>query len=251
MGVHRLAAIYNVFDGVELLRGSMNTLKYQVDLFIIVWQDVSNYNEYFNPMPFIDISGFKEVIFHKYNPIIPSTGLSNERNKRNIGLELAKSHGCTHFMHVDVDEYYTDFGAAKEAYIKSTGRGSVCKLYTYFKKPTLRFETPDEYYVPFIHALNHDSAAGYSLTRYPFYVDPTRRINEDNVVLLEDVFMHHYSWVRKDISLKVRNSSARANFEKTTLLKDYYSESIGEGSIVKDYHEKKLITVENIFNIQL
>jgi len=247
----KLAAIYNVFDGVELLRGSMNTLRYQVDLFIIVWQDVSNYNEFFNPMPFIDVSGYKEVILHKYNPVIPGSGSSNERNKRNIGLELAKSHGCTHFMHVDVDEYYEDIWKAKASFEKSGAKGSVCKLYTYFKTPTLRFETPDEYYVPFIHALNPDTIAGYSITNYPFWVDPTRRVNEENVVLLEDVFMHHYSWVRKDISLKVRNSSARANFEKTTLLKDYYSESIGEGSIVKDYHEKKLITVDNIFNIQI
>lgn len=247
----KLAAIYNVFDGVELLRGSMNTLKYHVDLFIIVWQDVSNYNEYFNPMPFIDVSGIKTVVFHKYNPIIPSNGTSNERNKRNIGLELAKSHGCTHFMHVDVDEYYQDFGKAKQLYEEMGFNGSVCKLFTYFKTPTLRFETPDEYYVPFIHALKPDSMAGYSLEPYPFYVDPTRRINETNVVELPDTFMHHYSWVRKDITMKVRNSSAKKNFERTSLLHDYFDHGIKEGSIVKDYHGKKLITVENTFNIEI
>lgn len=250
----KLAAIYNVWDGAELLGGSMKTLSNHVDLFIIIWQDVSNYNEYYNPMHFIDRvlrMGLGNVILHKYNPVIPGSGLSNERNKRNIGIEIAKSHACTHFLNIDVDEYYEDFGKAKGAYIASGHRGSVCQLYTYFKCPTLRFETPDEYYVPFIHELTQDTMVGYSLTRYPFYVDPTRRVNETDVVLLPEIFMHHYSWVRLTIERKVENSSAKANFQRTTLLQDYFSKDIKEGSIVKDYHGKKLVKVENTFNINI
>lgn len=244
----KLAAIYSVWDGVELLRGSMDRLKYQVDLFIIVWQDISNYGEYFNPMQFTDMSSFSNIVLHKYNPEI-GIGMTNERNKRNIGLEIAKSYKCTHFLHLDVDEYYEDFGKAKELYVSTGKRGTVCKLYTYFKSPTLRFETPDEYYVPFIHELLPDTAAGWSLTNYPFYVDPTRRINEDEVVNLEGVYMHHYSFVRRNIYMKFRNSSARDNFKRTTLLEDCLSENVMEGSIVKDYHGKKLIKVVNQFGI--
>jgi hypothetical protein len=39
----KLAAIYNAWDGVELLKGSMNCLKDGVDIFIVIYQDVSNY----------------------------------------------------------------------------------------------------------------------------------------------------------------------------------------------------------------
>jgi hypothetical protein len=244
----KLAAIYNVWDGVELLNGSMKCLRDHVDLFIIVWQEVSNFGEHFNPLPEIDVSMYNNVVFHKYQPEFGS-GFSNERRKRNIGLEIAKAHSCSHFMHIDVDEYYEDFGNAKELYVSLKKRGSVCKLYTYFKSPTLRFDTPDNYYVPFIHSLYANTGAGWSTDPYPFYVDPTRKINETEVIELPGVFMHHFSYVRKDIGRKVRNSSAKNNIEKSTLVSDYHS-SLSSGSFVNGYG-KMLIEVQNQFKIQI
>ncbi|MFW8746205.1 hypothetical protein, partial [Mesorhizobium japonicum] len=83
----------------------------------------------------------------------------------------------------DCDEYYENFGEAKQKFIDSGAKGSVCKILTYFKKPTLRLENEDNYYVPFIHELNENTTVGnYG---YPFYADPTRKINESNVVLLD------------------------------------------------------------------
>lgn len=242
----KLAAIYNAWDGICLLRGSMLCLKNHVDLFIIVWQDVSNFGEKYNPIPDMDLSGFPNVILHKYDPTV-GAGPFNEKKKRNIGLDIARANGCTHFLHLDNDEYYEDFGEAKNLYIKAGKAGSVCKLYTYFKLPTLRFDTPDGYFVPFIHELRADSQAG--MRNYPFYVDPTRRINETEVIELP-VYMHHFSWVRKDIERKCRNSSAKENIERGTMLQDYYSPNIGPGYYVKDY-DKKLVNVPNLFSINL
>lgn len=243
----KLAAIYNVFDGSELLDGSMTCLKFHVDHIIIIWQDVSNFGDYFDPTPDIKTTGYKNLTLHKYHPEIAKGASYNEKAKRNIGLDIARSLGCTHFLHIDVDEYYEDFAWAKDRYIKSRANGSVCGLYTYFKSPTLRFETPDEYYVPFIHELHSHTVAG--VPTYPFYVDPTRRINTDNVVHLP-FYMDHYSYVRKNISRKVNNSTARYNIEKTTLIADYHSD-LKHGSLVKDYHGKKLIEVKNKHNIYL
>ncbi len=241
----KLAAIYNVWDGVELLRGSMECLKNDVDLFIIVFQDISNFGEYYNPLLAMNLTGFNFILI-KYIPQ-KKAGQSNESEKRNIGLEVAKKQGCTHFLHLDTDEYYQEFAKAKNLYIKSGADGSSCRIYTYFKLPTLRFETEDGYFVPFIHKLLPQTVAGYS--NYPFYVDRTRKINCNNVVLL-DVFMHHFSWVRRNIEQKCRNSSAKNNIERGTMLKDYYNIDIKEGFYVKDY-EKKLINVPNYFNIQI
>lgn len=224
----------------------MHCIKDHVDLFIIVWQDISNFGEKYNPMLDLDLSEFPNVILQKYEPVV-GAGMFNEKKKRNIGLDIARANSCTHFLHIDCDEYYEDFGTAKNMYINSGKRGSVCKLYTYFKLPTLRFETPDGYFVPFIHVLTPETQAG--VRHYPFYVDPTRRINEADVIELP-VFMHHFSWVRRDIERKCRNSSAKENIERGTMLQDYQSEKVCEGFYVRDY-DKILVNVPNSFGINL
>jgi hypothetical protein len=243
----KLCAIYNVWDGEELIKGSMECLKYHVDLFIIVWQDISNYGEPYNPISKLDISGFKSVILHKYFPNVGS-GIKNERVKRNIGLEIAKENNCTHFLHIDVDEYYENFGEAKDLYIRSGWPGSVCKLYTYFKKPTLRFEQPDNYYVPFIHELKANTEAG-GKNKYPFYVDPTRRINEDQVIELP-VFMHHFSYIRKNMTRKLNNSSAKHNINQIRHVINQDLEHAADGYFCNSY-DQKLVQVENKFNIRI
>lgn len=256
----RLAAIYNVWDGVELLKGSINCIKKDVDVIIIVWQEVSNYGEQYDPSDeiraAIDVvnveyyfTGYKRVIIHKYTPSFgfQFSAASYEMEKRNIGLKIAKDDNCTHFLHLDCDEYYEDFGKAKQEYIESGSKGSVCSMWTYFKKPTLRFENTDNYFVPFIHELNNKTIAGQS--QYPFYVDPTRRINEQNVVLL-DAKMHHFSWIRTNIARKVRNSSAKHNILRSNYLNDYNSPDLGVGYYVTDFRQK-LVEVPNIFNINI
>lgn len=242
----KLAAIYNVWDGVELLKGSMNCLKNSVDIFIIIYQDVSNFGEHYNPLPEMDLQGFNYIL-KKHTPYA-LVGSFNEIIKRNSGLDIAKKEGCTHFVHMDCDEYYTDFAKAKTQYIDSGKNGSVCKLYTYFKKPTWRFEHPDNYYVPFIHKLFPETKAGNK--KYPFYVDPTRRINETDVIEIPTL-MHHFSWVRNNIERKARNSSSKNNIAKSILMETYFSQELEnnpEGYYVKDYGNK-ITVVENLFSI--
>jgi len=246
-GIKKLAAIYNVWDGVELLKYSINSIKKDVDLFIIVYQDTSNFGEVFSPLHEIQkVTDGLNCILYKYNPTI-GNGFVNESAKRIIGISIAQENDCSHFLHLDCDEVYEDFASAKQLYVDSNYEGSVCKIFTYFKDPTLRFETEDGYYVPFIHRLYENTTSGCS--GYPFYTDPTRTINTQNVTLLP-VYMHHFSWVRKDIERKCRNSSAKANLERGTMLNSYYDACCGHGFYVKDY-EKKLIEVPNQFYIEL
>lgn len=249
----RLCAIFNVwFDSVELLPYSLNCLVNQVDEIIIVRQTVSNFGER------IDYELFSEDFLEKtfsgtiftfveFTPSLKLSGMRNETNKRNLGLEVARSSGCSHFLNIDSDELFENFGSAKKAYFDSGHAGSVSKMFTYFKKPTLRFENPDNYYVPFIHELKPDTVLGKS--GYPFYVDPTRRVNEADVIELPHL-MHHMSYVRKDISLKVRNSSARENILKSKLMRDYHDPNVGEGFYVADF-KQKLVETPNIFNIEI
>lgn len=244
----KLACIVNAWDGEELLRGAIDTVRNDVDLFIVVYQDISNFGEFYVPQ--FDFSGIDNVIQVKYIPIIADGGLQNEIKKRNIGLEVAKENDCTHFFHMDVDEFYEDFAEAKKEFIESGHAGSVCPIYTYFKRPIWRLENLDGYFVPFIHELHLDSKVGRS--SYPFYCDPTRVVNQSDVTKLSWP-MHHFSWVRKDIERKARNSSAAAFGNKLKgLLDDYHSEELEahpEGYVIKDMGGQKIKIVPDIFGL--
>lgn len=244
-----LAAIYNVWaDSVELLGASMRSVQEGIDIFIIVYQQRSNWGEYIDPFPEIqkaiaDIG--VPVLIDCWDPDINRAGFHNETVKRNRGIDLAQQLGATHFLHMDCDEFYTNFLSARVAYLNTGADGSVLRLFTYFKLPTLRFDTEDGYFVPFIHKLHPNTQSGGP--NYPFYVDPTRKINAENVILLP-FHMHHMSWVRRDIQMKIRNSSAKNNLDRGTMLQSYNNPACGPGFYVKDY-EKTLIEVPDQFNL--
>lgn len=246
----RLIAIYNVWDGDELLVPSMKTIINHVDAIIILWQDVSNFGEKYRPNVFSEEIDMLCKVYHlKYDPIIDMGGSMNERAKRNLGLNMARSLGGTHFIAMDCDELYEDFGAAKQMYIEleiaKQIEGSVCRLQTYFKEVTYQFDKPEDYYVPFIHKLNEDTKTGSS--SYPYYVDPTRAINTSKVVELP-IFMHHFSWCRHNIMRKARNSSAKIKIEKGNILRDYNSPDLGEGYWLENFN-RKIKIVEDIFGL--
>src|SRR5688572_24354584 len=107
MNGSKLCVIFNVWDGAELLNGSIDCIKNHVDLIIIVYQDVSNWGEYYDPLKDFNRHGLKYILV-KYEPKIKD-GRTNEIAKRNLGLKVAKENGCTHFSHMDCDEYYENF----------------------------------------------------------------------------------------------------------------------------------------------
>ncbi len=245
MEIQKLACVYNVWDACELLPYSLLSIRDHVDEIIFVYQNVSNFGE--EKDTFAELAwatlGIKcsLVLFEP----IEHAGAKNETIKRNLGLTKARELNCTHFFFIDADEIWADFAAAKHQYLLSGAEGSVAEMYTYFRHPTLRLENVDNYFVPFIHKLRPDTVAG--LRAYPFYVDPTRRVNCTDVALINER-MHHFSWVRRDIAMKIRNSSAKVNIEKSQLRADY--DNAHEGMFLKDYGQS-LIEVRNRFNIQI
>lgn len=249
MKIDRLAAIYNVWlDSIELLPYSIASIREHVDEIIIVYQNTSNYGELGNTREILDkmiptIDKPVELVY--FQPFSNQPASFNEKMKRNIGLDIARGKGCSHFLHMDCDEMYQDFGMLKKSFEQSGYQGSVVPLHTYFKKPVFQLAQDENYYVPFIHILRKGTTAGDGV--YPFYVDPTRKISETDVVMLSG-YMHHYSWVRRDIEMKIRNSSAKKNIEKSQLLADWKQAHVG--MFVKDYNTH-LIEVPNYFNIEL
>ena len=174
--------------------------------------------------------GIVDEITH-YNPNLKLSSQQNEINKRNTGLMLSFISGCTHHLSMDADEFYKDiqFKRAKRLIEENNITSSACQMQTYWKSNDIVLNPPEEYYVPFINKI--DITTKFILnTNFYCLADPTRRIKIDSTtryILFErdDIEMHHMSYVRKDIRMKLENSSASDNFkDKIDNLVKYYNE---------------------------
>ena len=244
----RLVAIYNVWNDWDLLEYSLKNIRPLVDGVLIIGSTRSNFGEY-SPIP--DHFKNEELFLREPRFHIPA---HSETDKRNYGLTLAKQQGYTHFLTIDSDECYEH-----EPFLKQKARfhvdphlqGLVCFCQTYFKSPTLTIGL-DTTLVPFIHKLTPTIQHEFN-RKYPFAwidgkirIDPTRSLNINSGVDMTDLIMHHYSWVRGDYQKKIRNSSARKNIERSTIVNDLVDAK--EGYFV-EFYQKRLTRCPNLFGI--
>lgn len=225
----RLAFIYHVWDDWELLNHSVNHhilsgCAGPDDLTIVIYSENSNFGEYSKPRNNNFTHGFQ------CEPDLNLRPVDNERNKRNFGLQKARELGCTHFLSLDADEMYdpAEFKADKDRFKNENLLGLVARVKTYFKLPTLTIGY-DVTLVPTIHKITPDLKFQWN-TRYPFAfdgpkkeirIDPTRQMNIFNGVEITPTTMHHYSYIRPDINVKIRNSTARANLNAGQVVEDF------------------------------
>lgn len=251
----RLVAIISAWsDTVEILPFCINNLSQVVNKIIVVYSEISNKG--------VKDDRITELVFSKLpcqwvnlEPELSMTSHDNETRKRNFGLKLAKEQGFTHFLIADADEFYhqDEFLREKTIMEEMNLNGLVCRVKVYIKKPTLQCD--DHTLVPFIQKLYHNSQVG-SFKHYPFnmdnegnvHIDPTRRVNCFDRIQMSPMYMHHLSYVRKDIDLKIDNSSA--NLKRSRQVIHDELRDAKPGYVSKLYH-KELIEVPNYFNIQL
>src|SRR6185295_12603875 len=129
----KLAAIYCVWDDWDLFFKSRENISKLVDGVILVWSQTSNFGE-FNPA---DFSIYKNSFLVEPDLNLPPA--ENERAKRNFGLDKARELGYTHFIMADADEMYESepFLKEKERIDREDIDGTVCRVKTYFRTPTL------------------------------------------------------------------------------------------------------------------
>ena len=209
----KLGISYNIFDGEELLEGSIRQIIDHVDYISVVYQIISNHG---NPCSksLIDTLYFlkKENLVNTiicYNPL-KCEPMVNEINKRNIGLELSKKYKCTYHLNIDCDEYYIskEFAQAKKIVANNNYDSTACKMINYFKSWEYQIDYNIDCNVPFIHKTNGKYEFGIN----PLYADPTRQINITSNIyhFTRDVIqMHHGSYIRNNIRRKIENSSAK------------------------------------------
>ncbi len=244
----KLAAIYCVWDDWDLLNESVRVMSPLVDGLVIVGTETSNYGE-FSPIP-QDKWWSNDV--YEYEPNTKETPHIQERAKRNFALDIAKELGYTHFIMLDADEFYEPLAFLREKEVMMRNKdlnGMVCGSQVYFRSPELTIGL-DTTLVPFIHKLHKDLHFKRN-TNYPFaykkatlVIDPTRQMNLHSGVRWSDITMHHYSYIRKDLKKKIRNSAA--NLAKSSVLEDY--KNAKEGYFCKMYG-KALTKCDNLFNL--
>ena len=258
----RLAAIYNVFDGEELLEGSIRQIRDLVDFIFIVYQTTSNNGED-HPKLYITLRKLEQSklvdVFHFYQaPHWEKNMGDRETGKRNEGIKEALSYGATHYILMDCDEYYrpAEFKESKRMVEEFNLPATFCSMETYFKKPTWRIAPPESYYVPFIQALDPTKDRWVGHVSKIITADRTRTpigLKENYIFKPENLRMHHYSWVRRDIGLKLRNSSANDNlaFRRNRQQMEYEFKNFENlpNQRMPHFIRHEIREVENEFNI--
>lgn len=248
----KLAAIYNVWDGLELLEASIRSIRDHVDVVIVVYQKTSNWGED-NP----DINGILLgawmiggvdilVQVEPGDKFSQRDAMKHETKKRQAGINKAIELGCTHFIGMDSDECYKpeEFLRAKEIAKTRPTTSFAAPIRVYYKHPTLCLKDLDETYVPFICPL----PAKTGIRKTNLLIDPTRRTT-GNYEIMPNITMHHYSWVRENgIEGKLRNSTARKNIYQDDIISEY--REAGEGTTLRYvYPGQVLVRCKNEFGI--
>jgi len=255
----KLGISYSVWDGEELLEGSIHAIKPAVDYVNVVWQRLSWHGKECNPNLENQLLSLKEkglideIIFFDCDPKIhPNV---NECTKRNLGLTAAQRAGCTHFIPLDVDEYYEleQFKKAYQYILEQNISHSACVQFAY-RTATVRDTNPLNFFAPFIYRIDHgeklelDAFGGF----LPWLLDPTKQIaikKRSRISFLHQIYLHHFSFTRNDLEKKLQNSSAN----KSENWVQEYKKSVG---LIDDDIEKKLkqgiyVKVPNIFNVNI
>ncbi len=254
----KLGISYNVFDGEELLEGSIKQIRSEVDYISVVYQTTSNFGQKCNDglVPLLDrlkSEGLIDIL-HEYIPTLNTHPHHNEILKRNIGLELSKNGGCTHHMSMDCDEYYSidQFKFLKQEIINNDFDSSYCQMKTYYKSWEYQIFPPEEYFVSLIYKIKPNEYFGHG-KNCPVTTDPTRQISSGKYRIFkrEEIEMHHGSYIRNDIRKKFENSSASGNFRNDIekLVQEYntweHPKPVLMAGLPSTYHAIK--KVENLF----
>lgn len=243
----RLGAIFCIWDDWGLLEIAVQNISQVADEIIIIASEKSNYGEV-SPIP----EAWKAMVDICEPPF--KEARENETFKRNLGLQIALKRGCTHFITMDADELYDcrQVENAKLLFNNPSLNGLICPCDCFFASPTLTIGR-DITLIPFIHKLTPQVRHGFNRNYFMAYVnrqiriDPTRQLNiRFGIEYTEAVTMFHYSWVRPDYEKKIRNSTARANLEKSCILQDLVQ---AKENYFCEYYQRSLTRVENRFNI--
>jgi hypothetical protein len=269
----KLGVSYIVFDGIELLEKSILQIRNYVDYLQVIYQTTSWFGakandedisilEHLKQKGLIDeLSLFKEfeVLRNKEDSSLFKSK-EYELKKRQFGLDSCLKQNCTHYLCMDVDEFYIskEFYKAKEKIINNNYSQTAVNFINYVNLPTIH-RGFDKKKVPFICQINKKTKMSSN-----FFVkcDKTRGLFDGTFVNRhlfdkKEIFMHHMESIRKNLFLKYE-STTRKVFKRdqievlvnTILGVNENSKKINfEKIIYPKLGAENLRFCENIFNI--
>lgn len=208
---------YSVFDGEELLEHSLIAIRPSVQYIVVVYQLVSWYGEPASPqlLPLLHELKKRGLIDEliEFKPTLGIKAIRNETAKRNMALKAARKAGCTFYMAMDADEFYREeeIDEAKKFIIMNDITHSYCSISTHGTRPDILLPT-NTYFVQFFSRLSAFSKHSNDIHSVAL-VDPSRKMKHlswwqgrNKHYVLHNVRMHHYSFIRKNLQQKFRNS---------------------------------------------
>lgn len=251
----KLGVSYNLFDGEELLEDSIRYIRNEVDFISVVYQTTSNFGNQTdsNIEDFLYNLKSKKIIdkIFRYNPQIENGPHWNETMKRNTGIVLSESFGCTHHISMDTDEFYKteEFKKAKQEIIDNNYEITCVKVVPYFKNTIYQYEEPDDLYVTFIFNLKNKT---FKMCNTPVLIDPTRRLEGNyHIFNKDDIYMHHFTMIRKDLKKKIENSSAKINIHKhmDDVIREYENWEYPNDITMVTNQKRKVTLVDKYFDL--
>ncbi len=251
------AIIITWADSVCLLPSCIENVSKVAEEVIVVWSLNSNHGVRDNAvLQFITTTKLKGVTWVEHEPVPRLRPAQNEVRKRNRGIDEAYELGCTHFIMMDADEYYHPAELIKdmERFKNPSVNGIVHRIKVFVGKPTLCCDD-NSTLVPGIQKLHKDTEVG-SFRKYPYAydkfgvarIDGTRRTSETSGIHMSEHFMYHYSYVRRNIDLKIANSSANLGNRSAVIKRDIANAKPGH---VSELYGNALEEVENYFDIHI
>ena len=259
--MYKFGVSYNVFDGVELLEDSINHIRSVVDHISIIFQTTSYYGEKLTEEEINTVKSLKnrglvdDLVYFKLDKSISIH--QNQINKRNHGKRLAQSRGCTHYMTLDCDEFYTteEFKKLVDLHRSNPNIITYLPLVAYYKDTQYLIDSSQymdgDLYVSGFFPVNYDLIMNFQCN---VKVDPTRKVGvkENNLINILDksfIKMHHLSYVRKDIFKKIYNAASKLrygnNLEHFNYVRDAYLNFEKDGiAISADKHQYQIINIE-------
>jgi hypothetical protein len=255
----KLAALYTVYNGLELLEKSIEQIYPHVYEVVVCFQQTSNKGERCKKvMPYVLDLASNRIKIHlvEFTPNLELSTKENERRKHQLMVDYAKAIGCSHFFLSATDHFYhpEQVVYAKHQVEMRALDASFTKMYTYYKHPTWQLTPMEEYYMPFICKL-------YPFTRiervpkFPVKVDPSVQMNTCAKWHLFDeseVVLHHYSMIREDINNKFNNAAASIRWKPEDVerySKEYEGYDIQINPGISYFQGRRVQVVPNYFDL--
>lgn len=242
--IKKLGLLIIAFEGTEHLYNIISELRESVDYVSIGLQRLSYHGDKISEIDLQEILRLRDedklvdnIVEIELDTTKPAR--EQETDKRNMLIQDAEDHGCSHAIVIDSDEYYTrrTFENACKIIDDNDYPITYCQYINYYHdyKHFLVYPFKDGMYVPFVTRVQYRHS--FECTDFLLPSDPTRRfvrpysgiekvVGKDgkihkvknytvdyHVFKWNEVKMHHLSWLRADIRKKLEMWSSKKCFD--------------------------------------